>query len=327
MQTLSVYVLVFHGSHDPRSQRAAKQLTESFRHKIQQSAHVNQATRQDLQWVSSPRRSTFAASTGFSSGATSAETSVWVQDAYLECYSLPLPQQINQFVQQIYAISDTSDTIRWRVIPVFLLAGMHVMEDLPMAIATAHTLSDSSPQLQITPHLGAHAGLKRLLNERMSALPMEAWILLAHGSRRPNANETVEQLATDLGVVTAYWSTPPSLETRIQELAAIGIRKIGILPYFLFSGGITDAIAQTVAQLALALPNLTLTLSHPLDASIPELADLLIDLAVKGGGLGVGGLANRGKSYLFKSNLRVINAICNKREKFIWSVRVRATQD
>lgn len=151
------------------------------------------------------------------------------------------------------------------------------MEDLPAAIATVQTHHPFS--ITVTPHLGSHPALKRLLNERMSTLPMEAWILMAHGSRRPEANLTIEQLAADLGVVTAYWSTPGSLEARIQALATLGIRKIGILPYFLFSGGITDAIAQSVNQLIQKFPQLTLTLSQPLDHHIPELADLLIDLA------------------------------------------------
>lgn len=151
------------------------------------------------------------------------------------------------------------------------------MEDLPAAIETVRNHHLFTPI--VTPHLGSHPGLKRLLNERMSALPMEAWILMAHGSRRPEATLTIEQLATDLGVMTAYWSIPSSLEARIQELAALGIRKIGILPYFLFSGGITDAITQTVQQLTQKFPQLTLTLSHPLDHNLPELADLLIDLA------------------------------------------------
>jgi len=152
------------------------------------------------------------------------------------------------------------------------------MVDLPAAIAAVQT--SPNQMLTITPHLGSHPGLKRLLNECLSPLPMEAWILLAHGSRRSSANQAIEQLALDLGTVTAYWSTAPSLETRIHELAASGLRKIGILPYFLFSGAITDAIAQGVAQLRLTFPNLTLTLAQPLDVKIPELADLLVDLAV-----------------------------------------------
>lgn len=271
----STYILVFHGSHDPRAQQAANQLTEAFRQRIQQTDPVIAAIGGAVPANAMPRRASTSAQLLRMSAAVETGDCV-VQAAYLECYPQPLVEQIDYVIRQNSAL-DASLTVPCRVMPVFLLAGTHVMVDLPAAIAAVQTLPNQT--LTITPHLGSHPGLKRLLNERMSPLPMEAWILLAHGSRRSRANQAIEQLALDLGTVTAYWSTAPSLETRIQELAASGMRRIGIMPYFLFSGVITDAIAQMVAQLRLTFPTLTLTLAPPLDGNLPELADLLVDLA------------------------------------------------
>ncbi|MDX2228800.1 MAG: sirohydrochlorin chelatase [Leptolyngbyaceae cyanobacterium bins.349] len=272
MHSSSAYILVFHGSHDPRSQRAAKQLTGYFRQAIQQAPCVAEAVGEVLDWRTPPVMANRSVVTEVAL--------IPVQDVYLECVAQPLPEQIQQFIEQFIeqpnAQADGSIITEWRVIPVFLLAGMHVMEDLPAAIAAVQ----SAVPLTLLPHLGSHAGLRRLLNERMSVLPMEAWVLVAHGSRRAGANHRIETLAEHLGVVTAYWSTPPTLEQRLQELADSGLRRIGILPYFLFSGGITDAIAQTVSQLSQQCPQLSLNLVHPLDVNLPELADLLVDLAV-----------------------------------------------
>jgi sirohydrochlorin ferrochelatase len=49
------------------------------------------------------------------------------------------------------------------------------------------------------------------------------------------------------------------------------------LPYFLFAGGITDAIAQSVSGLQAQFPRLQLKLAEPIGASA-QLADLIVDL-------------------------------------------------
>jgi len=245
---------VFHGSRDPRSQRAATQLTNYFREKISQLT---------------PGAATIAA-------------------AYLECHPLTLSEQIQQLIKPFHGSWDTSKTIQWRIIPVFLLAGLHVMDDLPAAIATVQATLNPSPMLQLTPYLGVHPGITRLLLRQMAAVPMDAWILIAHGSRRPTATAIVEQLAAQVDAKLAYWSTPPSLETRVQELVNLGLQRIGIFPYFLFSGGTMEAIGQQVTQLADSFPDRTLQLAAPLEANLPELADLLIDLAMKPAIVGVG---------------------------------------
>ncbi len=209
-----------------------------------------------------------------------------VDIAALEGDVLPLHKQIMQWGQTLQSAlvnGGIPELKRLVVLPLFLLPGVHVMEDIPAEVALAQQLLGESVSLEITPHLGSHPGFYRLIAERMSPLPVEAWILLAHGSRRPTANHPIEALAERLGAITAYWSMRPDLESRLQELNDLGLKKIAILPYFLFSGTITDAIAQTVDRLSHQFPTLDLHLVPPLEAH-PELADLLVDLATGKGG-------------------------------------------
>ena len=91
----------------------------------------------------------------------------------------------------------------------------------------------------------------------------------ACGSRREDGNTIVEQLAASLNVKTAYWSIEPSLTERVTALVAIGATEIEILPYFLFAGGITDAIAALVTKLRQQFPQVRLMLGEPIGNS-PE---------------------------------------------------------
>lgn len=193
--------------------------------------------------------------------------------------SIPLHQQLGQFIQSLagppLGVAAIEQVI---ILPLFLLAGVHVMEDIPAEVSLAQQMLGSTLRLEIASHLGSHPGLARLVTERMAVSSAEAWVLLSHGSRRPGANQGTVALAERLGALPAYWSVPPQLEARLQELQASGLRQIAVFPYFLFQGGITDAIAQLTEQLARQFPSLQLSLAPPLNA-LPELADLLIDLA------------------------------------------------
>ena len=82
-------------------------------------------------------------------------------------------------------------------------------------------------------------------------------------------------MARSLNAHTAYWSIAPSLTEKVTELVAQGQGQIAILPYFLFEGGITDAIAVTVEQLSQTFSQAQLRLGTPLGATA-ELADLII---------------------------------------------------
>ncbi|WP_228056142.1 sirohydrochlorin chelatase [Microcoleus sp. LEGE 07076] len=235
----STYLLVSHGSRDPRPQRALENLGQLLSQKLADFPAVATAT--------------------------------------LELGPAPLHAQICSFGERTLSLGLT----QLQILPVFLLPGVHVAEDIPAEVETAQKTFGSQLKIELRPHLGCQeAGLTKLLKSQMQEvaflpnLLLPKWILLSHGSRRPGGNSTVEKIASKLGVETAYWSVKPSLETQIENLVRGGQQQIGIVPYFLFNGGITDAIAKNVAQLKQQFPAAEINLANPLGASV-ELADLI----------------------------------------------------
>ncbi|AHJ28798.1 sirohydrochlorin chelatase [Nodularia spumigena CS-584] len=232
----SAYLLVSHGSRDPRPAVAMQQLAEFVSQKL---------------------------------GNTKNPVGI----AALELQPEPLHQQIQKFASG--ALVDGIDCLQ--IVPLFLLPGVHVMTDIPDQITLAQQALGQDIMINLHPHLGSHPSLITLLCEQMATMKAETTILLAHGSRRPGSLKPIETIAAKLGAVTAYWAVAPSLESRLQDLVAAGKREIAILPYFLFTGGITDAIAQSIEKLKLQFPTVTFQLAAPLGASA-ELAEIIEDL-------------------------------------------------
>jgi sirohydrochlorin cobaltochelatase len=239
----SAYILVFHGSSDPRSRIAAEALTSRFRNGVSATPQIPWFSEEATLVGKSKTASAIPRGVDFSLPALELgdRTPPPVHAAYLECHPLPLHQQLKQIAQEIQT-PNPFQKIVLRVVPVFLLPGMHVLEDIPAEIAQAQQQLEDRVILQVTTHLGSHLGLRRF------------------------------------GAAVAYWSMPPTLESRLQALAQSGYQRIGILPFFLFDGGITDAIAQTITQFTQHHPLLKITLTAPL-GDIPGLVDLLADLA------------------------------------------------
>jgi sirohydrochlorin cobaltochelatase len=189
-----------------------------------------------------------------------------VGSAVLECAPTTLHEQIEEFSRQHPDISQI------HIVPLFLLPGVHVMEDIPEQIAQSRIQAE----LKVLPHLGSYAGLEKVLANRIAQVPSDARILLSHGSRRPGGNTPIEQIATAIDAVAAYWSVEPKLESRLAELSQQGCQEIAILPYFLFSGGITDAIAQSVKELSEKYSELSLQLLTPFDFC-EDLVNLVVE--------------------------------------------------
>lgn len=265
MSNSLAYLLVFHGSTDPRSAIAAQRLAVLFSERI-----VN-CDRLPLK-----QKSLDALLRGESPAIATQALKPLVEVGALESGVVPLDQQIVRLGQHLEAISGSTGQRVIKLVPLFLLAGVHVAEDIPEMVALAQAKLGDAVQIEVMAHLGAVPRLRRVLTERMSPIAAEAWVLLAHGSRRVGANQQVEALADHLGAIAAYWSTPPSLETQLKALIQAGFRKIGVLPYFLFPGGITDAIAQQLETFSQQFPGIQLHQAALLNAT-PEIADLIVD--------------------------------------------------
>ncbi len=205
-----------------------------------------------------------------------------VGSGVLEFGDRPLSEQIATFAQA--AARDGVETVY--LLPLFLMLGNHVQQDLPDAIQEAQAQT-AGINLVLCPSLGSHPDLGQLVQERMAENHCDRWLLLAHGTRRTGGNAPIAALADQLGAVPSYWSTEPSLETQLQAIASYqeyaesspqqgNPQRIGIVPYFLFTGSIIDAIGETVSQLRSKFPKLELQITHPLNPS-PLLAKLLLD--------------------------------------------------
>ncbi|MDJ0696678.1 MAG: sirohydrochlorin chelatase [Mastigocoleus sp. MO_188.B34] len=198
---------------------------------------------------------------------------VFVGTASLEFASQPLHSQIIEFARN----SADKGCNRLQILPLFLLPGIHVMEDIPTEVSQAKAQLGEDIVVNLQPYLGSHPGLEALLANQLRINRADATILLAHGSRRQSATMLVEQISVKLGLVTAYWASPPSLESQVATLFSMGCRKINVIPYFLFAGGITDTIARTIEKLKLNFPTISFQLSKPLGANA-EIIELIWDL-------------------------------------------------
>ena len=239
----SAYLLVSHGSRDPRPQVAMEQLARLISQRQTGRIIPVAAKTFNHAWQSS--------ATGSLTAPPTWEPVVGI--ACLELSPVPLHKQIIEFSDRV-----ASKCNHLKVVPLFLLPGVHVMEDIPGEVALAQQTISQNITIELQPHLGTHTGMSGLLATQMAAIQADAWIVLAHGSRRAGSNQPVEAIATQLkshaglghtSVVEAYWAVSPRLESRVKELVSAGHQQIGILPYFLFAGGITDAIAEAVEEL------------------------------------------------------------------------------
>lgn len=232
------YLLVSHGSRDPRPQLAIDRLSHQLRLWLQQAA--------------------------------TDDSPILVATAQLELAQQPLHVQICDFARNCAA----SGITRLTILPLFLVPGVHVMADIPTEVdlavsALRDAVTPHDIELMVLPFLGADPTFANLFAQNRLGLPDRA-IILAHGSRKTGGNAIVEQLASTLNVKVAYWSVAPSLGDTVAQLVATGATEIGILPYFLFAGGITDAIAIAVTQLRTEFPQVRLLLGEPIGTS-PEL--------------------------------------------------------
>ncbi|MBE9216564.1 sirohydrochlorin chelatase [Plectonema cf. radiosum LEGE 06105] len=238
----SAYLLVSHGSKDPRPQVAMEELARNLQDKLADSNNQER----DVNHIGT---------------------------AYLEIHPQPLHQQIIDFSRKIIA-----DGCRHlKIIPLFLLPGVHVTEDIPAEVELAKLALKEDIFIELQPYLGSDRGLQKLLTRKIIDPSVDGRIIVAHGSRRVEANNTIQAMAISVNAVAAYWAVSPSLQDIVAQLVADGKKKIAIIPYFLFPGGITDAIMQSIQDLKLQFPEVSFQLYEPLGAN-GELIDLIWDL-------------------------------------------------
>jgi sirohydrochlorin cobaltochelatase len=228
----TAYLLLSHGSRDPRPQRAIDLLCQQLAARLPESI---------------------------------------VGSACLELAEEPLSTQLINFINGLSIEID-----RLKILPLFLLPGVHVMEDIPTQIDIARSSIDPRIKIDLAPYIGTRSALFHLLHQQRQQLPADT-LLLSHGSRRTGGNTPIEEIANKLNINAIYWSVEPSLNDGITQLIDRGIKSIGILPYFLFTGGITDAIGDRINQIQIEYPDCHLILGRSI-GNEPEFIEIIIDL-------------------------------------------------
>jgi sirohydrochlorin ferrochelatase len=113
-----------------------------------------------------------------------------------------------------------------------------------------------------------------------------AIVLIAHGSRREEANAELRQLAASIGerrseflVVPAFLElAEPSIPVAVQACLAQGAREVRLFPYFLSAGvHVTRDLERFRQQFAAEHPDVEFRQLPPLGAH-PEIARIVLDL-------------------------------------------------
>ena len=167
--------------------------------------------------------------------------------AYLELAEKPLHEEIVGFARE-YALKGYQSI---KVLPLFLLSGAHVLEDIPEQLSLAR--ANSPLPIELVSCLGKFPDLVDLLKSQflsVSNANNNERILLAHGTRLKQGQQELGELADQLDAKVAYWSTEPNVIDVIKQIAVVSPQSsITVLPYFLFTGKITDTIVSQINEL------------------------------------------------------------------------------
>lgn len=298
--TSTAYLLISHGSRDPRHQSAGNRLAQLVRERLNPSLLSPWSGSQALTPLLANDRAAGVAVSGNQS--TNRSQSVFdggragsvlmapqimktvasdhkrlpqdrfiVGTAVLEFGLLPLHQQICEFGRRL----SSAGIERLRLVPLFLLRGNHVMEDIPHEVELARQELNELIELEVGEHIGGHRLMPELIRSRFLHSPDTGRLLIAHGSRRARGNRPVDNLAKSLGMAVAYWTNESDIESQTIHLMQQGCSTLTIFPYFLFAGGITDAIAHLTEELAERFPRTKFRLLPPLGATA-DVANLIV---------------------------------------------------
>jgi sirohydrochlorin ferrochelatase len=111
-------------------------------------------------------------------------------------------------------------------------------------------------------------------------------VIFGHGSSVPSANDAVRAVARSAAaagqwqfVEVAFLEAQPGLQEAVSNLAARGVRRILIVPYFLTLGiHLQRDLPGMVARLAEAHTGVEIRVAPPLDGH-PALPEILLDRA------------------------------------------------
>ncbi|MEV5348014.1 sirohydrochlorin chelatase [Streptomyces achromogenes] len=212
-----------------------------------------------------------------------------VAGGFIELSPPPLGEAVAELVER--------GVRRFAAVPLMLVSAGHAKGDIPAALARE---KERHPGISYTygRPLGPHPALLSVLERRLDEVlggadRAEVTVLLVgRGSTDPDANAEVFKAARLLwegrgyaGVETAFVSlAAPDVPSGLERCAALGARRIVVLPYFLFTGILPDRVRQQTEDWAAAHPELDVRSADVIGPE-PELLDLVMERyeeAVKG---------------------------------------------
>ncbi|MFC8430060.1 sirohydrochlorin chelatase [Streptomyces sp. NPDC057253] len=218
-----------------------------------------------------------------------------VAGGFIELSPPPLTEAVGELVER--------GVRRFAAVPLMLVSAGHAKGDIPAALARE---KERHPGISYTygRPLGPHPALLNVLERRLDdALGAPGGrapgdraevtvLLVGRGSTDPDANAEVYKAARLLwegrgyaGVETAFVSlAAPDVPSGLDRCAALGAKRIVVLPYFLFTGILPDRVKQQTEGWAAAHPEVEVRSAEVIGPE-PELLDLVLERyeeAVKG---------------------------------------------
>lgn len=261
MTTFSAYFFVIHGSRNRETLTAAAKLQQLLTLKIESKSKIIQSNVLEDN-LSPANLKNIAVLDSFKTPL--------VEIAALELGDLPLNQSLIEFARKAHL----RGLNRVKVFPLFLAPGVHVKKDIPREISLAVKEVNNFVTIELLTFLGKYSEITQLIVDKFENLSAQTRILVSHGSRLPGVADYYQSFASKVNAVNAYWSTAPSLDRQVELQVGAGKKRIAILPYFLFPGKITNAIADNVNKLQIKYPEVELLLGQPL-GSTEALAELI----------------------------------------------------
>jgi sirohydrochlorin cobaltochelatase len=152
-------------------------------------------------------------------------------------------------------------------VPLMLLAAGHAKDDIP-ATLVREQISHPEVDFHYGRVLGIRPELLKLVEERVSAVVPEdekeetAVLVVGRGSSDPDANSDLAKIARlfyegrpYLLVETAFVSlAPPSVPEALERCEKLGVRRVVVFSYFLFTGILEERIRKQSEEFAAEHP-------------------------------------------------------------------------
>ena len=148
-------------------------------------------------------------------------------------------------------------------VPLMLLAAGHAKDDVP-ATLVRENMRHPGLKFHYGRALGIRPELLSLMDERISAVVAEeekqetAILIVGRGSSDPDANSDLAKISRLFYegrpypvVEPAFVSlAPPDVATGLERLKKLGVKKIAVFSYFLFTGVLEERIREQSARFA-----------------------------------------------------------------------------